>query len=254
MNRFLALLSILFLASIASAQDYSDPVSEGEIIVEKPTDLTQSYRDRRSRFGILFSINYEKFSPNNYLSLIQNKTFEEMSGGDSIPLIGAEFGVKINFSLGSLAGIIGYAGGNYANTANKVDNISLKVTKAAMNFALDNLMSEPLVVPYGQVGASSADWLEKSRDTGDVNMEEAFTTDWNLNYKVGLLFQLDWIEGAIDSNTHVNGLRASGLQNTFLDVFYASYQSPSEVATVSGASGEPDLQSENFGVGLKMEF
>lgn len=248
-------LGLVFLISTVSfAQDYSDPVSEGEVVVEKSTDLTQSYRDRRNRFGMLFSVNYEKFSPNNYTSLIQNKTFSVMSGGDSIPLVGAELGVKFNFSLGSLAGLVGYSAGNYANVLNSVDKISAKITKATLNFALDNLMSEPWIVPYGQVGANQFDWLESSRDASNISKEETFITSWNLNYKLGLLFQLDFIEGAIDSNTHTNGLRTSGLQNTFLDIFYTSYAQPNVVAAANGATGEANLQSDNFGVGLKLEF
>jgi hypothetical protein len=245
---------MFLFSNFCFAQDYSDPVAEGEIVVEKRTDLTESYRERRNRFGVLFSVNYEKFYPKEYLSLIQNQTFDKMSGGDSIPVVGAELGLKFNFTLGSLSGILGYGGGTLKNESAKVDKISAKITKATLNFALDTLMSEPWVVPYGQIGASQIDWLEESRDSGNISKEESFKTDWNLNYKVGLLLQLNWLENSIDPNTHTNGLTSSGLQNTFLDVFYASYASPSEVATVAGQTGDADLQSNNFGVGLKLEF
>ncbi len=255
-NIFLSTLFgfVFLLSTVCFAQDYSDPVSDGEIVVEKTTDLTQNYRDRRNRYGILFAVNYEKFTPNDYVSLIQNKTFDEMSGGDSIPVVGAELGVKMNMSLGSLSGIIGYAGGTYANEKNKIEKISVKIKKISLNFAMDNLMSEPWVVPYGQVGANEIDWSEQSADSGGVSKEETFTTSWNLTYKVGLMIQLDWLEGSIDNNTHTNGLKSSGLQNTFLDIFYSSYAEPSETATVAGVTGEASLKSENFGLGLKLEF
>lgn len=248
------LLITFLLGSFAVAQDYSDPVSDGEVVIEKPTDLTQSYRDRRGRYGILFSANYEKFSPNNYVSLIQNKTFEEMSSGDSIQMGGIEMGLKFNFMLGSLTGLVGYAGGNYKNIDNKVEAISVKITKATLNFALDNLMNEPFFVPYGQVGVNQIDWTEESRDGTNILKEETFVTDWNLNYKVGMLFQLNWLEDSIDSNTHTNGLLSSGLQNTFLDIFYTSYAEPSQAANVAGVEGDANLASDNFGIGLKLEF
>ena len=90
MKKFYVLFGFLILSQLLQAQDYSNPVAEDEIIVEKPIDLMQSYRNRRSRYGILFSVNYEKFSPGEYVSLIQNKKFDELSGGSSVPLIGAE--------------------------------------------------------------------------------------------------------------------------------------------------------------------
>jgi hypothetical protein len=236
------------------AQDYSDPISEGEVIVEKRTDLTLNYKERRSQFGILFSANYEKFSPDNYQSLILNQNFLDATGGDSIPVMGAEFGVKWNMDLGSVAALVGYGAGTYSNADQGIDEIKIKITKASLNLTLDNLMSEPIVAPYGQIGINSIDWSEASRDSTNEAKEETFTTDWNFNYKVGILFQLDWIERSIDPNTHTNGLRSSGLQNTYLDIFYSSYAAPSEVASVDGATGEADLESNNFGVGLKLEF
>jgi hypothetical protein len=247
------MLFFLF-AQESIAQDYSNPVSEGEVIIEKSTDLVGGYRDRRSRYGMIFSVNYEKYSPDEYLSLIQNKKFSEISGGDAIPVIGGELGVKFNFAAGSLTGVIGYGGGTYKNAANKIEKMSINISKISANFALDSLMSEPWVVPYGQIGASQFNWSEESYDTTDALKEESFVTDWNLNYKIGLMFQLNWIEDSIDSNTHRNGLMSSGLQNTFLDLFYSSYSEPTQVATADGETGDANLGSENFGVGLKLEF
>ncbi len=254
MRKIYFLMLIFLFIQESMAQDYSDPVSEGEVIIEKSTDLLGNYRDRRSRYGMIFAVNYEKYSPDNYLSLIQDEYFDVLTGGSSIPVIGGELGVKFNFTAGSLTGMIGYGGGTYTNTANKIEKMSIKISKVSANFALDSLMSEPWIVPYGQIGASQFDWSEESYDATNALKEESFVTDWNLNYKIGLMFQLNWIEDTIDTNTHRNGLMSSGLQNTFLDVFYTSYSEPTEVATVAGESGDANLGSENFGVGLKLEF
>ena len=254
MRKLCFLILIVLFAKELLAQDYSDPVSEGEVVIEKSTDLLRSYRDRRSRFGIMFSINYEKYSPSNYLSLIQDEYFDVLSGGEAIPVIGGELGVKFNFSLGSLTGMIGYGGGSYKNATNKIEKMSVKISKVSANFALDSLMSEPWIVPYGQIGANQFDWSEESYDVTSALKEKSYTTKWNLNYKMGLLFQLNWIENTIDANTHRNGLMSSGLQNTFLDVFYTSYAEPTQIKIAEDDSGDPNLGSENFGVGLKLEF
>lgn len=250
---FLILLE-LFVTKKVLAQDYSKPVAAGEVIVEKPFDISLPYRERRSQFGILFSANYESFIPSKYTSLIQNKKFNDFTGEKNIPVFGAELGVKYNFALGSLAALFGYGKGTVDSPKDKVNEMSVEIIKAGLNLTLDNLMSEPWVAPYGQVNVHRFGWKEVSFDASNLLLEEAFTTDPNISYKVGLLFQLNWLENMIDPNTHVNGLRSSGLENTFLDVFYTMYSAPSEVAEVNGATGEANLESSAFGVGLKLEF
>ena len=183
-------LFIIFLIQNISAQDYSDPVGDGEIVIEKSTDFVGNYRDRRSRYGMLFSVNYEKFSPNNYLSLIQDEYFDVISGGDAIPVVGGELGVKFNFSVGSLTGMMGYGFGTYKNSEKKIEKMSIKISKISANFALDSLMSEPWVVPYGQVGASQFDWTEESYDLTNTLKEESFITNWNNLYLVISLSRL----------------------------------------------------------------
>ncbi len=222
------------------------------ITVERMKDPTLPYKLRRNPWGILFAINYEQFAPTNYQSLILNQDYETMTGNKSIPLIGAEFGVKYNFSLGSISALMGYSAGKVDTPTASVDQISASITKVGLNIALDNLFDEPYVVPYAQAGLHSIDWTEKSI-VGAVKSEESFVTDWNFHYKVGLSFQLNWIEKAIDSSSQEDSVR-SGLENTYLDIFYSSYAQPSQVAAVNGAEGEADLESSEIGAGLKLEF
>lgn len=222
------------------------------IIVERMKDPTLPYKQRRNPWGILFAVNYEQFSPENYVSLILNQDYKTFSGDKAIPLIGAEFGVKYNFSLGSVSGLIGYSQGSIDNAGVGLDQITTSITKADLNFALDNLMDEPYVVPFGQIGVHSIDWTEKSKN-GTAIDEESFSTDWNFHYKVGLSFQLNWIERSIDPSSQDDSVR-SGLENTYIDVFYTSYAQPAQVAEFNGAEGEADLQSSQIGAGLKLEF
>lgn len=235
------------------AQDYSDPVGDGEIIVERMKDNTAPYKERRSQFGIIFAINYERFNPLKYTSLVSNASYEEMYGSDNaIPIYGAELGVKYNFQLGSITALVGYGQGHiYDDLVN--NEITASITKADLNLALDNLLSEPYIVPFVQVGVHSVDWSETGV-LANVNQAEEFTTEYNFHYKAGLSFQLNWIEKSIDPNSQEDALRSSGLENTFLDVFYTSYSKPTEVAQVAGVNGEADVSSDEIGVGLKLEF
>lgn len=253
---FIFSLIIIFNAK-SKAQDYSDPLIGDEITVESVQDLSASYKQRRKDFGAIFSINYEKYYPADHISVIQNKPFAEISDGQSIPLIGAELGVKYNFVLGSISGLIGYAAGDYSNEAKNLDGASVNITKLNINFALDNLTSEPWVVPYVQGGIHKLKFEENSF-TGANNVFEYLTAKPNINYKAGILLQLNWIENWIDPNTTAEGLRSSGLENTYLDIFYTGYSAYAEPDLVVGAAvtdnGEANLSSSGFGMGLKLEF
>ncbi|AZZ38222.1 hypothetical protein CIK05_15920 [Bdellovibrio sp. qaytius] len=253
---FLFCLVTIFGAS-SFAQDYSDPLRGDEITVESTQDLTTSYKERRKNFGAIFSVNYERYYPSEHVSVIQNKSYEEISDGQSMPVIGAELGVKYNFALGSLAGIFGYGMGHYANEAQNLDGATVKITKLDLNFALDNLMSEPWIVPYVQGGIHQLEWEENSF-TGSDNVVETLIAKPNLHYKLGVMFQLNWIENWIDPSTTQEGLRSSGLENTYLDVFYTGYSAYAEPDPVVGAlgsdDGEANLSSSGLGLGLKLEF
>lgn len=248
------------LATEPAAEPATDTVMEPTIttdrqdtvVVERMKDPTLPYKERRSTWGTLFSVNYEQFYPENYNSLVLNQDYITITGDQSIPMVGAEFGVKYNFSLGSASALVGYSQGSIDNTATNLDEISATITKVVLNISLDNIFDEPYVAPYVQIGVHSIDWLEKSTVAGVTN-EESFSTDWNIHYKAGVSFQLNWIERTIDPSSQDESLR-SGLENTYIDIFYTSYAQPPQVASVNGAEGEADLQSSQIGAGLKLEF
>ena len=248
---------VTLFGTFAFAQDYSDPLKGDEITVESVQDLTTSYKERRKDFGALFSVNYERYFPSEHISVIQNKTYEELSEGESIPVIGVELGVKYNFALGSFAALFGYGAGSYANETQNLDDVSVKITKIDLNFALDNLTSEPWVVPYVQGGIHQLEWEENSF-TGSDNVIETLIAKPNAHYKLGVMFQLNWIENWIDPTTTQEGLRSSGLENTYLDVFYSGYSAYAEPDPLVGAlgsdDGEANLSSSGLGMGLKLEF
>jgi len=254
MKKKFIIIATLFLGGAARAQDYSQPAEVDEVVVERPLDLTKNYRDRRSRFGLLAAVNYERFSPDNYVSINLNKSFKEFSGESSVPLVSGDLGLKINFEVGSLSLLAGYASGQFENDSANVYSITTNMLRLSANLALDTLMEEPWVVPYGQVGVHQLNWTEKSYDNANNIINQSVTAPWTLNYKVGALIQLNWVEDSIDPQTHINGLQSSGLENTYLDIFYQHYgttdvTSENEIGTVS-----TDFESSNFGVGLKLEF
>lgn len=256
LKKYLFLFLVLYLSAVclkAQAQDYSEPIDEGEIIVEQKTDLSLTYKERRETIGTLFSVGYERYNPKDYKSLILNQGFEAISGGNTIGLLTAEFGVKYNFVLGSLAGLVSYGSGNLSNSTAGLDQIKMSTIKGALNYTADNLLKEPYVAPYVQLGLHQTKWEETST-LGATTETESFTAKINYHFKAGLLLQLDWIENSIDSTTTTEGLRSSGLENTFLDLYYNYYAEPSQVANTAGADGEANLASSHFGVGLKLEF
>ena len=233
--------------------DYTTPLAAGEILVETSLDLTKPYKERRSQYGLMFSVNNEKFNPVDYYSIAQDRYYDDFSDQEAINVLGFEIGGKYNFSLGSVTVLAGYGSGSYTNENQNINGIDINISKAAINFALDNITSEPWIVPYGQIGVHQIDWSEESTVGSNILNESFFSTP-NYHYKVGAMFQLNWIEAWIDPESPKQALRSSGLENAFLDVFYTYYNQPSEVAEVAGQEGEADLSSGDLGFGLKLEF
>lgn len=237
--------------------------SGGDVVVEQQTDLSESYKKRRGKHGVLFSLNYEKYYPVDYFSMYRDKYIDEFLGDDeSMDLISVELGYKLNFKLGSLALLGNYAQGSKANENYSEDNgvtkneRNLGVTRYGLsaNFALDNVLEEPWIVPYGQVGIHQ---FQVAEDNLATEAAEETTTQFAFNYRIGLLFQLNWIEKSIDPNTQLEGLRSSGLQNTFIDLYAMTHMASTETYDPAdpNSEGDPDMSTGmEMGIGLKMEF
>jgi hypothetical protein len=256
MTKIILLFISVFISVIqnASAQDYANPVERGEVLVERPSNFSLPYKQRRSKYGVLFSANMENFKPEEYDSFIQNVNYEKLTEGKAMSLVNLEFGFKYNVAMGSASILAGYSTGKMSNDTTKLEELSINITKIDLNLALDGIMDEPYVAPYVQAGFNQMDWTERSA-VGNTVKEENFTADWNYHYKAGVSFQLNWIERSIDPSSPEQALRSSGLENTYLDIFYMVYNEPPIVATIdNGGEGEANLQSSQYGVGLKLEF
>lgn len=231
--------------------------SGGEVIVEKSYDVTLPYKQRRTSNGVLFSIASEKFYPLDYVSQFRDVYIENIINKNRINLLNIEIGYKRNASVGSLSFLFGYANGKITGSVLNLDR-SLDITRQALslNFALDNIMPEPWIVPYVQGGADIFNVSETSfLLTGKVTKSDS--SGLSYNYRAGLLFQLDWIEKSIDPSTQSEGLRSSGLENTFIDLYFSDHTSPDNHYNINSAPGEgkPNLTSGlEMGIGLKLEF
>jgi hypothetical protein len=237
---------------ITDERDYS---GMGEVAVERSEDYTLPYRERRGKTGVLFSLNSEKVAISEFFSLLDDTHIDTAYGGNELSLLGLELGYEYNFSLGSVYLIGAYGSGKKSNTESG-NSRTLELTKKSLSvgYAANVLFSEPWIVPYGQVGVHQFSVSEQKNALSDSS-----STDMALNYRFGLLFQLNWIEKSIDSSTHSEGLRSSGLENTFLDLYFTWYQPSANLfdpADPTGtASADPDLRSEGaLGLALKMEF
>ncbi len=232
-----------------------EPLQQGEVVVERPIDLIASYKQRRTKHGGILSVNYENFYPLDYTSMFANSGYiENIVGAEPLKLVSIEAGYKRNIPLGSIAILAGYARGGSAASGDPSNSRSIEVnrTTVSANFAFDNYTEEPWVVPYLQGGIYNMAVTENFGDT--VNNDNS---GYGFSYRAGVLFQLNWIENAIDPSTQTEGLRSSGLENTFLDVYFNSQMASSGASAPDEANNEaqPNMSTGfDMGIGLKLEF
>lgn len=241
------IFSFIFLIS-SSAFSYIDSVETGSVLVEEPQDFSASYKNRRSKHGFVLAFHSESFYPLDYQSMFGDVYIEDIAGSEAIKLTGLELGYKYNISIGSVTGLYNYSQGSVGDTR----TIALSRQALAANIALDGILEEPWVVPYFQLGIHQ---FSASEDNGTTS--ESAVTGISFNYRYGLQFQVDWLEALMDPSAKADRLRSSGLENTFVDVYYVDHlpSSAAQDATVLGSEGEPNLLSSGeMGIGLRLEF
>ena len=263
---------VCFFASASMSQESADPTGNveievyqdsqapGDVFIENQADFSAPYKQRRSKHGVLFSVGTEKYYPKNFVSVLDNTGIEKILKNQPINLFTIDIGYKYNFGLGSLAFSYAYASGSGTGGFNNESrDISFQRQSLLAGYYADNIFNEPWVVPYGSAGISQFTLDEEEYNPTGTLADDSVVTDPILNLKAGLLFQLNWIESGIDSNTHVDGLRSSGLENTFLDIHISWFEHLTETFDINNpvetAENDPDLSAEaQLGVGLKLEF
>lgn len=257
----LTLITLLIAPQVEAQTDSANP--SGRVVVEQPEDFTAPYKQRRGPHAFLFGIHSENYYPFNYQSQFGsqaaagNQFVEDMIGLESIKLIGAELGYKWNVSIGSISGLFDYSMGAANGTGTNPDD-RLEVSRVAfsLNAALDGLLNEPYIVPYGQVGVHQYQITEEQAVSGQIESRSG-SSGPAFHYRYGLLFQIDWIEALMDPSAKVDRLHSSGLENTFIDVYYSEYMpsSGAQDASTYGSEGSINTASSSeIGFGLKLEF
>ena len=254
------LLGIYFIFALLPFVSVNAAVDD-EVAVESNVIYSTPYKQRRSTHGILFGVSSEKFYPKEMLSLLDDASIDQILDKKPIDLLNISLGYKYNFNLGALSLVYSFSEGSGSGRFNNAQRkIHFQKQNISVGYYADNVLSEPWVVPYGQAGLNQFSMTEEeSNAAGEQLFEDSQTTDFSLMYSVGLLFQLNWIEGGIDANTHADGLRSSGLENTFLDIYFSWHQPAQKLYDPNNRAAtledDPNLSAEaQLGVGLKLEF
>ena len=251
MTTWLTATGLAFFLLSAKAEALNNPT--GEVTIEKQEDFSKSYKNRRGTHGALLSLSHENFFPTNYRSLFNDAYIEDILNEDKISLIGLELGYKYNVGITSVSALVIYGQGSKEGAFGGQPR-TLKINKQGLsfNFALDGILKEPWIAPYVQAGVHQFSVTESNGANSETS-----ATGMSINYKYGLLFQLDWIENFFDNSATADRLRSSGLENTYIDVYFAEHLASSKAINpaVLTLTGEPNMYSTGeIGIGLKMEF
>lgn len=253
---------ILFFTAVVRAQGLNSTevlepdqaqAATGAVELEKQEDYSLSYKKRRGTHGVLFSVGMEKFYPIDYRSLFNDAYIEEIIQENRIDLVGIELGYKHNMSFFSISVLGGFFQGAIVGARSGERTLSISKQGVSANVAIDGMLEEPWIAPYVQAGVHQFNVTESNA----AQVSESATTGLALNYRYGLLFQLDWIENSIDKESKAERLRSSGLENTYIDVYFAGHQPSRDALDPLDLVNEGDpnmLSSGEMGLGLKMEF
>ncbi len=238
--------------SLDEIQSAEEEKSEtGEVLVTEEPQLVEvkealsinnPYKERRDRWGVLFSIGAENLYVSEYESIIDGNFYEDLFGSSDLTFLEGELGLKYNFQIGSIALSAGFGMGSVTDDRiGQERSIELQKQYAGLTMYFDNLMKEPYVVPYigGQV------WVMNiSEEILDTEESHAITSGIGFSFKVGTMFQLNWL----DNHSAQSGYNDHHIENTYLDVYVTQNASTSD-------EEDPNLSSDfNWGAGLKIEF
>jgi hypothetical protein len=235
---FLALIAQLLFIDIcwAATQD------EGLVEITYPVDTFASYKDRRITHGANVGINITNFVPYNWESQIDGEYYGDTFGATPISLFCIEMGYKFNFVMGSISLMPGIGFGEQKADFNGVSRTMnvMKFSGKGM-FALDNLFSEPYLVPY----AAASVWQMRITEFLETSTEKyVHPTGIGLEYSFGALIQLNWLEPDLARQSLSN----SGLQNTYIDLYVSQHMN-------SSSTNDPStITAMDFGAGLRLEF
>lgn len=238
---------ILFLSSVSSfaTDDIAGEemaASDGTVEVEYLPQVTLPYRERRPSWALAMSVGQEVITPDSFVSIQDNSSYETLYGSGAIHMVQATLGFKYNIPMGAVSAEGIFATGNVADDRTGSSR-SLSLTKKGVQatWTLDAIFKEPLVAPYVSGQIFELDYNDKGASTGN----SAGTTAPTSSIVLGLLLQLNSLD---PTDTAMVAHHDFGLNNTYLDLFVSQYNS-------STSSSDPEFQTAvNWGAGLRLEF
>lgn len=215
--------------------------SERTVELELRKDY-KKYRERRTTHGFMFNFNAENLYFQDYMSIVDQKLYEELFGQEDLTLLQVFLDYKLNFFLGSLTAGAGYGQGTLVDDRiGEERSLTIAKTSFRAQWLLDSLMKEPYFVPY----AGFSYWqMDLTEDNTTLNTSASYSTGYGTALTAGVLIQLNWMDPLVAKEAYLG----QGLENTYLDVFWTQYQNTDEEL-------DPAFENDfNFGVGLRMEF
>lgn len=199
------------------------------------------YAERRGTWGALLSVNYSNYSPEDYRpDFVVSENYEQFYGEVDAPMIDVTVAAKLNASFFSLSLDLG--GGYFQNNGRFGSVLTLAPIRLGATLALDGLMSEPYLVPYGSAGLYSVIYSESL-----ASQKVEGRTKPAPYFAAGLRLQLDWIDPQADDEA----LLDFGLENTFVFVEGRYFAASGDI--VPDVSS-PDDSPYMVNVGLALEF
>lgn len=243
-SRLVVLVFMSALSCFARAEPiYVDEEFINYRIAENPLDRIPSYRDRRERTGLMLTLGYGQFQPLGYQPDNVVQSYKEVYSPQESGLYDVTLAFKLNFFLGSLsfgAGV-GMASAVSSDIAAYGDTeVTFIPHRLEITYALDALFPQPVLVPYGTIGAYSVYFSEKQGLTSFTG-----TTEAAMFYAGGVNIQLDWLfpEEALSA------YKENGQEGTFLFVEGRKYLASAQVPV------DPDFETDvMWNGGFKLEF
>lgn len=233
------LLIILSLGVLSSAAEAASESPQSLVEVELWQDNLAPYKDRRDDRGSYVGLVYENLDLTNFVSTLDAKKYGELFSSP-LPLIRFSVDYKYNLALGSFSVGLDVGKGSLSDNHSGQDR-TLDILKygVGVKYTADMILDEPYIAPY--VGLNFWQMAISEKSPTD---EFSATTQMGMNYTVGLLLQLDWL----DYDTAKYTTFSWGLENTFIDVYATKYAQTS-------ASDDPNTETDFcFGAGVRLEF
>jgi len=196
-----------------------------------------SYRERRSAVSGFVGFQGGTYAPTKYQPDFSTQSFKDYYGQSSSPEMELLFGVKWNIAIGSIG--LQLSGGYYSvKKDSAAAELLLQPVLAGIIVALDGIMPEPYVVPYGTAGMYTVVYNEKVsglKVTGNSPPAPYFAG--------GAMFQLNWI----DKDSADDAYQDYGLENTYLFAEARTF--------LAGANAVPNMSTDvHYSGGLRIEF